>query len=88
MVIVGVGLWVFKFCVRESWVVDVDYVQWRLGVENFLLVDFRMFECYWGEDELIDFVAGYILGVINFFYIDLVDLEGMWFILDELEECF
>lgn len=86
--IVGAGPRVFKPRVRESWVVDADHVQRRLGAENFLLVDSRMPERYRGEDEPIDPVAGHIPGATSFPHTDLVDSEGMWLTPDELEERF
>ncbi|MCR9052359.1 MAG: sulfurtransferase [Phaeodactylibacter xiamenensis] len=86
--IMGAGPRVFKPRERESWVVDADHVQRRLGAENFLLVDSRMPERYRGEDEPIDPVAGHIPGATNFPHTDLVDSEGMWLTPDELEERF
>lgn len=49
-------------------VVDIEIVKVKKDLLGVVLVDLWDSDCYLGKYEFIDFIVGYILGVINYFW--------------------
>lgn len=68
------------FCDCWIYVVSVDDFVDGLGC----LFDVCVFECYCGDVELIDFVVGYIFGVVNVLFFVMFDECGCFFVFEWL----
>ena len=78
----------FLLSERPQIVVDVDYVEKIRLDPDYLLVDSRAAERYWGINETIDPVAGHIPGAVTAPYSSNLDENGRFLSPDLLKERF
>jgi thiosulfate/3-mercaptopyruvate sulfurtransferase len=74
--------------VQDHFLADLAYVEDIRQDPNYLLVDSRSAERFWGIDEPIDPVAGHIPGAVSAPYTENLNSEGFFLTEDELKERF
>ncbi|SFE15675.1 thiosulfate/3-mercaptopyruvate sulfurtransferase [Lentibacillus persicus] len=78
----------FKPVFRENDVADIEEVQEKLQHHKATLIDSRSKARYLGETEPLYNRAGHIPGAKNFFWKNVLDEEGKWKEVSELERNF
>lgn len=78
----------FSPVVQPNYIADVDFVELIRLDPDFLLVDSRSSERYWGINETTDQVAGHIPGAITAPYQGNLDDNGYFLKTEELKERF
>ncbi|SHE78776.1 thiosulfate/3-mercaptopyruvate sulfurtransferase [Seinonella peptonophila] len=73
---------------QQDMLVDKAEVQQKRHTPNTLLIDSREPARYRGEEEPIDPVAGHIPGAINFPWFEVLNDDGKWRTVNELQQHF
>jgi thiosulfate/3-mercaptopyruvate sulfurtransferase len=79
---------VFSPTERPEFIVDADFVEEIRKDSDFLLIDSRGTERYWGINETIDPIAGHIPGAVSAPYAGNLDEQGLFLKIELLEERF
>ncbi|MFC7681053.1 sulfurtransferase [Paenibacillus sp. GCM10028914] len=74
--------------VQADMLVDVDTVRQVLKDDTSYLIDSREPRRYEGLEEPIDPVAGHIPGAVNYFWKDLLDDQGKWLSIEDIQKRF
>lgn len=74
--------------VRYDEVVDIYDIKSNIKNKNAVLVDSRSYERYIGQTEPLYKKAGHIPGAKNYFWMDVLDQNGDWKSITELEKHF
>ncbi len=73
---------------QEDMLVDIDDIRKAITDENTLIIDSRSPIRYRGEEELIDVKAGHIPSAKNYFYENVLELDGTYKSLEVLKAHF
>ncbi|WP_422657881.1 sulfurtransferase [Paenibacillus sp. EC2-1] len=74
--------------VQTTMLVDVNTVRGVTSDGSAYLIDSREPRRYEGLEEPIDPVAGHIPGAVNYFWKDLLDDQGRWISIEDIQERF
>ncbi len=66
----------FKVKLNEDMRVNMEYVKERLYKDNIAIIDSRENKRYRGEFEPVDKRAGHIPSALNYFWMDILDIDG------------
>lgn len=74
--------------VQRQMLISIQELKEKLGAPNVTVIDSREPKRYLGLEEPIDKVAGHIPGAENYFWKEVLDLNGRWKTPDTLQERF
>lgn len=74
--------------IRHDMVVDINDIKEAIGKEDTLIIDSRSPIRYRGEEEPIDFKAGHMPSAKNYFYENVLEMDGRYKSLEAIKENF